>query len=139
MIEETTTKDVIVYTLQNDNKINIIGEFKNITLSVRTTSDNIYLEGETQAAFVLEDGFITLDNKQRLQPNTFVTRGPRFNISFDSCQIDFNTNKVISNIKGRYELIRCMLDTAVDNKVEGVAEYIKFIPETVEEFVSSTK
>jgi hypothetical protein len=139
MIEETTTKDVIVYTLQNDNKINIIGEFKNITLSVRTTNDNIYLEGETQAAFVLEDGFITLDNKQRLQPNTFVTRGPRFNISFDSCQIDFNTNKVISNIKGRYELIRCMLDTAVDNKVEGVAEYIKFIPQTVEEFVSSTK
>lgn len=140
MIEETTIKDVIVYTLQDDNKINIIGEFKNITLSVRTCNvEDVYIEGETQVAFVLEDGFITLDNKQRLQPNTFVTRGQRFNISFDSCQIDFNTNKVISNIKGRYELIRCMLDTAVDNKVEGVAEYIKFIPETVEEFVSSTK
>ena len=145
---EETTKDVIVYTLQDNNKINIIGEFENICLSVRNCNHDPYIKDETQAAFVLEKGWIRFNN-QELKPNTFVTRGPRFNISYDSYQIDYNTGKVIGDVKGRYELVRCMLDTIstgsiIDKKVvslrlEGVAEYIKFIPETVEEFVSSTK
>jgi hypothetical protein len=136
---ETTTKDVIVYTLQDDNKINIIGKFKSITVCVRTCNiEDVYIEGETQIAFVLEDGWIKL-NKQLVLPNTFVTRAERFNISYDSYEINFNNNKVIGDVKGRYELVRCMLDTAVDNKVEGVAEYIKFIPQTVEDFITSNK
>jgi hypothetical protein len=32
-----------------------------------------------------------------------------------------------------------MLDTAINDTVEGVAEYIKFIPQTVEEFITSNK
>jgi hypothetical protein len=146
---ETTTKDVIVYTLQDDNKINIIGEFENITLCVRTTTNNnIYLEGETRVAFVLYKGVIKFNN-QELKPNTFVTRGPRFNISYDSYEINFNNNKVIGDVKGRYELGRCMIDTTstgdivgrkvVSLRVEGVAEYIKFIPQTVEDFITSNK
>jgi hypothetical protein len=136
---QETTRDVIVYTLQDDNKINIIGEFETITISVRTCSiEDVYIEGETQIAFVLERGVIKFKH-QELKPNTFVTRGPRFNISYDSYEINFNNNKVIGDVKGRYELVRCMLDTAVDNKVEGVAEYIKFIPQTVEDFITSNK
>lgn len=148
MTEEIKDKDVIVYTLQDDNNINIIGEFESICLSVIDCNHDPYIEGETQAAFVLERGVIKFNN-QELKPNTFVTRGPRFNISFDSYQIDFNTNKVIGDVKGRYELVRCMLDTistghitdkkVVSLRVEGVADCIKFIPQTVKEFVSSIK
>ena len=145
---QQTTKQAIVYTTINDI-IEVIGEFESINVSVRTCNiEDIYIEGETQVAFVLEKGWIRFNN-QELKPNTFVTRGPRFNISYDSYQIDYNTGKVIGDVKGRYELVRCMLDTIstgsiIDKKVvslrlEGVAEYIKFIPETVEEFVSSTK
>jgi hypothetical protein len=145
---ETTTKDVIVYTLQDDNKINIIGEFENITLCVIDCNHDRYIEGETQVAFVLYKGVIKF-NPQELKPNTLVTRGQRFNISYDSYQIDFNTNKIIGDVKGRYDLVRCMIDTTstgdivgrkvVSLRVEGVAEYIKFIPQTVKEFVSLTK
>jgi hypothetical protein len=138
---EETTKDVIVYTIQDD-KINVIGEFENINVCVRTCNiEDVYIEGETQVAFVLERGWIRFNN-QELKPNTFVTRGPRFNISFDSYKMDFNNNnnnKVIGDVKGRYELVRCMLDTAIDNTVEGIAEYIKFIPQTVEDFITSNK
>lgn len=145
---QQTTKQAIVYTTINDI-IEVIGEFESINVSVRTCNiEDIYIEGETQVAFVLERGVIKF-NHQELKPNTFVTRGPRFNISYDSYQIDYNTGKVIGDIKGRYELVRCMLDTIstgsiIDKKVvslrlEGVAEYIKFIPQTVKEFVSSTK
>lgn len=145
MTEETTIKNVIVYTIQDDNKINIIGEFENIFISVRTPNiEDVYIEGETQVAFVLEKGVIKFNN-QKLKPNTFVTRGPRFNISFDSYEMDFNQkvdlnnlkSRVIGNVKGRYELVRCMLDTAINDTVEGVAEYIKFIPQTVEQFIEN--
>jgi hypothetical protein len=149
MTEEIKDKDVIVYTLENNNKINIIGEFETINVCVRTCNiEDVYIEGETQVAFVLERGVIKFNN-QELKPNTFVTRGPRFNISYNSYQIDFNTNKVIGDVKGRYELVRCMLDTistghiidkkVVSLRVEGVADCIKFIPQTVEEFIYSTK
>jgi hypothetical protein len=144
---QETTRDVIVYTLQDDNKINIIGEFESITVCVRTCNiEDVYIEAETQVAFVLYKGVIKFNNEQ-LKPNTFVTRGPRFNISYDSYEIDFNTNKIIGDVKGRYDLVRCMLDTistgdiigrkVVSLKVEGVAEYIKFIPQTVEDFIQN--
>ncbi len=144
MTEEIITKDVIVYTIQDDNKINIIGEFESICLTTRNCNNDPYIEGETQVAFVLENGWIKFNNEQ-LKPNTFVTRGPRFNISFDSYEMDFNQkvdlnnlkSRVIGNVKGRYELVRCMLDIAINDTFEGVAEYIKFIPQTVEQFIEN--
>ncbi len=141
---QETTKDVIVYILQEDNKINIIGEFENINVCVNHDS---YIEGETQVAFVLEDGTLTLDNKPLLN-NALVIRSPRVNISYNSFEVDFNTNKVIGDVKGRYDLIRCKIDSSMGIvtskkgmifRVEGVAEYIKFIPQTVEEFIISNK
>lgn len=144
---EQTTKDVIVYTIQDDNKINIIGEFENIILCVIDCNHDPYIEGETQAAFVLENGALNLDNKPVLG-NALVMRSPKVNISYNSFEIDFNTNKVIGNIKGRYDLVKSKIDS-YDNilhtkngmtlRVEGVAEYIKFIPQTVEEFITNNK
>jgi hypothetical protein len=146
MTEETTTKDVIVYTIQEDNKINIIGEFENITLCVIDCNHDPYIEGETQVAFVLEDGVI---KHKELEYDEIVRRRPKVNISYDSYEIDFNTNKIIGDVKGRYDLVRCALNSistgdivgrkVVSLRVEGVAEYIKFIPQTVEDFITSNK
>lgn len=156
-MSEQQNKNVIVYTIQDDNKINIIGEFENITISVRTSNtEDIYIEGETQVAFVLENGALSFDN-QELKPNTLLTTSQRFNISFDSYKMNFNQkvdlndlkNRVIGDVKGRYDLIRCKLDIislgdiinkkVVKLRVEGVADCIKFIPQTVEDFIASNK
>lgn len=144
---ENLNKDIIVYTIIN-NKVDIIGQFENISISIRddfsqidipilndlSQVDGPTLKGEIQIAFVLENGYLNINNKPI--KDGFVSRAPRLNISCNSNKI--NLDKYMPNKSeaiGRYELVRCMFDTPCNNNIEGVAEGIRFIPERLKEFI----
>jgi hypothetical protein len=120
---EKTPREYICY-IQTDNEIVVLGQYKNMTLTVKDCPSDVtptYLQNETQITFVLENGtFNTELNKKLL----------RFNFTF-------NCNKEVG-IKGRYEVYHCKYNVQ-ENKLEGIAEGIKFIPQTVEEFIISNK
>ena len=74
------------------------GKFQSVTVSVRDATETylelgqripIHLNGEIQIAWVLEQGMVDLNFIQRsfgvpaLRRDSYITRGPRFQISFD--------------------------------------------------------
>lgn len=77
----------------------LFGRFQTITISVRNATETYlelgqriptYLDGEVQIAWVLEQGLLDMDFLTRtfgvtqMRRDKYVTRGPRFHISFDA-------------------------------------------------------
>lgn len=121
-------------------KIAWFGKFQSLTLSVRDATETylelgqripIHLNGEIQVAWVLEQGMVDMGFLYRtfgvrsLRRDQFITRGPRFQISFDA---------------NAYEIEQQLTDEApVDGSVNreggqayrwGVEEYSVFSPES---------
>ena len=128
---QETNKDIIVYTIIDD-KYKIIGEFESIDLAFRfPPQDEIptTLPEETQIAFILNNGSLLLST------NDLTVKTPRFNIIFNNfSDVNNNISKDCKKEDGRWEIYRCRLDTIHHNQYEGLAEAIRFIPETLEEF-----
>lgn len=194
------------------------GDFQSITLTIRDSTETylplgtrfpVYLNGEVQIAFVIEQGMVDMNFLQRtfgiqnMSREQLVTRGPRFQLTWDVSAYDLaqnyngivgagtpqagsvNTNsnysiyrtggtsfnqivggdnnsyvsnkltglagaapasynKPIPLAQGRYELQRCKIDSlsvgimpgrrVIAQRWEGVAEGIRFIPETLQNF-----
>jgi hypothetical protein len=193
-------------------QIALFGDFQSITLTIRDSTETylplgtrfpVYLNGEIQIAFVIEQGLVDMNFMQRtfgvqnMVREQLVTRGPRFQLTFDanayelnknyvdianesgkvSTEINYRTggttfNQIVggSNAKfaksslggsgnekvnkgqvplaqGRYELQRCKIDSlsvgimpgrrVIAQRWEGVAEGIRFIPESLQDFRSN--
>ena len=187
------------------------GRFQSLTLSVRDATETylelgqripIYLNGEIQIAWVLEQGLVDMAFVHRtfgvrnIRRDQLVTRGPRFHIAFDANAADrlndvsedasptntgaggsdgTNTNantgllsstnrlgagnartstNLFSNSKGkptnqgRYELMRCKVDSVslgimpgrrvAAVRWEGVSEGISFVNQTIQTFKANT-
>lgn len=86
-------------------KIAWFGKFQSLTLSVRDATETylelgqripIYLNGEIQVAWVLEQGLVDMSFIRRtfgadeLSRQKFITRGPRFQITFDANAAELN-------------------------------------------------
>jgi hypothetical protein len=191
----------------------LFGDFQSITLTIRDSTETylplgtrfpVYLNGEVQIAFVIEQGLVDMNFMQRtfgvqnMVREQLVTRGPRFQLTFDAnayelaqnyVGIDANKGAVNSNIQytgggtsfnqivggsnarfaannlrgdssigtstevntskvplaqGRYELQRCKIDSlsvgimpgrrVIAQRWEGVAEGIRFIPQSLQNF-----
>lgn len=82
-----------------EGKIAWFGRFQSLTLSIRNATETylelgqrvpIYLDGEIQIAWVLEQGMVDMAfvmrtfGLRRIARDQVITRGPRFQISFDS-------------------------------------------------------
>lgn len=180
-------------------KVAWFGLFQSLTLSIRDATETylelgqripIHLNGEIQVAWVLEQGLVDMQFIERtfgvsqLRRDMYITRGPRFQISFDAYagelesfhnlnqpgQIDRNEavgyrqgadeyltfgpeayagndrdqNRFRPMGKGRYDLIRCKVDSVslgimpgrrvAAVRWEGVAEGIAFVRETIQKF-----
>lgn len=118
-----------------------------------------YLDGEIQIAWVLEQGLIDMSFIKRtfgveeISRCQYIGAGPRFHITFDANAADYGLNSDIirgrdfttrtsndpagtPSDKGRYEIIRCKVDSVslgimpgrrvAAVRWEGVAEGIKF-------------
>jgi hypothetical protein len=95
-----------------------------MTLTIKDCSYDVtpvYLQNETQITFVLENGIFNTELNEKLL---------RFNFTF-------NCNKEVG-IKGRYDVYHCKYDLQ-ESKLKSIAESIRFIPETVEKFITSNK
>ena len=189
----------------------LFGDFQSITLTIRDSTETylplgtrfpVYLNGEIQIAFVIEQGLVDMNFMQRtfgvqnMVREQLVTRGPRFQLTWDANAhelaknyqdiavnggrtepiIDYRTGgstfnqivggsnadfaenrligpggansgsykKAIPLAQGRYELQRCKIDSlsvgimpgrrVVAQRWEGVAEGIRFIPESLQDF-----
>ena len=185
----------------------LFGDFQSITLTIRDSTETylplgtrfpVYLNGEIQIAFVIEQGLVDMNFMQRtfgvqnMVREQLVTRGPRFQLTFDANAYELNKNYldvaqkngstqseinyrtggttfnqivggsndrfVESNLvgsnssytsqvplaQGRYELQRCKIDSlsvgimpgrrVIAQRWEGVAEGIRFIPESLQDF-----
>jgi hypothetical protein len=79
-------------------KLAWFGKFQSITYTIRNATETylelgqripIYLDGEIQVAWVLEQGMVDINFIERtfgvptLRRDSYITRGPRFQISFD--------------------------------------------------------
>jgi hypothetical protein len=120
---QQTPREYICY-IQTDSGIVVLGQYKNMTLTIKDCSSDTaptYLQNETQITFVLENGTFNAKLNNKLL---------RFNFTF-------NCNKEVG-IKGRYEVYHCKYDVQ-ENKLKGIAEGIKFIPQTIEDFITSNK
>lgn len=191
----------------------LFGDFQSITLTIRDSTETylplgtrfpVYLNGEIQIAFVIEQGLVDMNFMQRtfgvqnMVREQLVTRGPRFQLTFDANAYELNKNYVdiadkngtisteinyrtggttfnqivggsngkfaesrlsgsdsnkkvnISQVplaQGRYELQRCKIDSlsvgimpgrrVIAQRWEGVAEGIRFIPESLQDFRSN--
>jgi hypothetical protein len=192
----------------------LFGDFQSITLTIRDSTETylplgtrfpVYLNGEIQIAFVIEQGLVDMNFMQRtfgvqnMVREQLVTRGPRFQLTWDANahelaknyqdiaasggrttpEINYrtggttfnqivggsNANFAANNLvgqnsvaqvasykgkvplaQGRYELQRCKIDSlsvgimpgrrVVAQRWEGVAEGIRFVPETLQDFRS---
>jgi hypothetical protein len=190
----------------------LFGDFQSITLTIRDSTETylplgtrfpVYLNGEIQIAFVIEQGLVDMNFMQRtfgvqnMVREQLVTRGPRFQLTWDANAHELaknytdiaanggktqptinyrtggttfnqivggsNANYASSNLvgqntvaqnnsytgkvplaQGRYELQRCKIDSlsvgimpgrrVVAQRWEGVAEGIRFIPESLQSF-----
>ena len=80
-------------------KIALFGDFQSITLTIRDSTETylplgtrfpVYLNGEVQIAFVVEQGLVDMNFMQRtfgvqnMTREQLVTRGPRFQLTFDA-------------------------------------------------------
>jgi hypothetical protein len=190
-------------------QIALFGDFQSITLTIRDSTETylplgtrfpVYLNGEIQIAFVIEQGLVDMNFMQRtfgvqnMVREQLVTRGPRFQLTFDANAyelaknyqsiaanggktdpiIDYRTGGTVFNqivggsnasfvskvdpenansgsyksavplAQGRYELQRCKIDSlsvgimpgrrVIAQRWEGVAEGIRFIPESLQDF-----
>lgn len=192
-------------------QIALFGDFQSITLTIRDSTETylplgtrfpVYLNGEVQIAFVVEQGLVDMNFMQRtfgvqnMTREQLVTRGPRFQLTFDAnayalaesyigqAQDGGKTNpnlvyrggatsfnqivggsnasfaknklrgptngqspiyeKAVPLAQGRYELQRCKIDSlsvgimpgrrVIAQRWEGVAEGIRFIPESLQDF-----
>jgi hypothetical protein len=194
-------------------QIALFGDFQSITLTIRDSTETylplgtrfpVYLNGEIQIAFVIEQGLVDMNFMQRtfgvqnMVREQLVTRGPRFQLTFDANayelaknyidiagkngasngQINYRTggttfnqivggsnsnfaanklstgasigtqavtyNQPVPLAQGRYELQRCKIDSlsvgimpgrrVIAQRWEGVAEGIRFIPESLQDF-----
>lgn len=79
-------------------KLAWFGKFQSVTFTIRNATETylelgqripIYLDGEIQVAWVLEQGMVDINFIERtfgvptLRRDAYITRGPRFQISFD--------------------------------------------------------
>ena len=187
----------------------LFGDFQSITLTIRDSTETylplgtrfpVYLNGEIQIAFVVEQGLVDMNFMQRtfgvqnMVREQLVTRGPRFQLTFDANAYELNKNYVdiaknggkteptidyrtggtvfnqivggssasyksketpgnanpesnksaVPLAQGRYELQRCKIDSlsvgimpgrrVIAQRWEGVAEGIRFIPESLQDF-----
>lgn len=120
---QQTSRDFTCY-IQTDNGIVVLGQYKDMTLTIKDCHSDAtpaYLQNETQITFVLENGTFNTELNDKLL---------RFNLTF-------NCNKEV-DIKGRYEVYHCKYDIH-EGKLKGIAEGIRFLPQTVEEFIISNK
>lgn len=198
-------------------QIALFGDFQSITLTIRDSTETylplgtrfpVYLNGEVQIAFVIEQGMVDMNFLQRtfgvqnMSREQLVTRGPRFQLTWDVSAYELNKNyagvansgtsqagktpgnsnydiyrlggtsfnqivggnnqsyvsnklkgvngsqasydKPVPVAQGRYELQRCKIDSlsvgimpgrrVIAQRWEGVAEGIRFIPETLQNF-----
>jgi hypothetical protein len=190
----------------------LFGDFQSITLTIRDSTETylplgtrfpVYLNGEIQIAFVIEQGLVDMNFMQRtfgvqnMVREQLVTRGPRFQLTFDANAYELNKNYVdiasktgaaqseinyrtggttfnqivggsndkfvesslvgsksnssyngqVPLAQGRYELQRCKIDSlsvgimpgrrVIAQRWEGVAEGIRFIPESLQDFRNS--
>ena len=82
-----------------NGEIAIFGKFQSLTLSIRDATETylelgqripIYLNGEIQIAWVLEQGMLDMAfvvrtfGIQKIRRDQLISRGPRFHISFDA-------------------------------------------------------
>lgn len=123
---------ITVYTISIDNKLEIVGEFKDIDIQFRfEPQDEVPTElpEETQLCFTLKDGWLKL-KKEELNKDQLVIRKPNYNITLAVITPNYK--------EGRLDIVRCLFDisTINSNNVEGVAEKMLFLPETIEEFKS---
>lgn len=195
-------------------KIALFGDFQSITLTIRDSTETylplgtrfpVYLNGEVQIAFVIEQGLVDMNFMQRtfgvqnMVREQLVTRGPRFQLTFDANAYELNENYIGGNVsnptiqyrsggtsfnqivggnnegfvrnnlttesttggagsnsintqalpitQGRYELQRCKIDSlsvgimpgrrVIAQRWEGVAEGIRFIPQSLQAFRSA--
>ena len=130
---EIIEKSIVVYTTIDNNKIEIIGEFEGIDLQFKfEPQDEIpeVLPEDCQICFTLINGQL---NKSFLQSDSIIKRRPIINITFNNFINEESTE--------RCELYRCALDveTVDSNKIQGVAEDIRYISETVEQFKQRIK
>jgi len=192
--------------------IALFGDFQSITLTIRDSTETylplgtrfpVYLNGEVQIAFVIEQGLVDMNFMQRtfgvqnMVREQLVTRGPRFQLTFDANAYElaqnyigqgttapgiqyrgggtsFNqivggsnasfarnnltldpsatnassgiNNQALPITQGRYELQRCKIDSlsvgimpgrrVIAQRWEGVAEGIRFIPQSLQDFRS---
>lgn len=80
-------------------EIALFGDFQSITLTIRDSTETylplgtrfpVYLNGEVQIAFVVEQGLVDMNFMQRtfgvqnMTREQLVTRGPRFQLTFDA-------------------------------------------------------
>jgi hypothetical protein len=122
---QQTPREYICY-IQTDNGIVVLGQYKNMILTVKDCPSDAtpsYLQNETQITFILENGTFNTELNDKLL---------RFNFTFN-CDKTANNNN-----EGRYEVYHCKYDMQ-DGKLKGIAEGMRFIPQTVEEFITSNK
>jgi hypothetical protein len=97
-------------------KVAWFGLFQSLTLSIRDATETylelgqrlpIHLNGEIQIAWVLEQGLVDMNFVERafgtscLRRDMYITRGPRFQISFDANAQElenFNTGNVVGKL-----------------------------------------
>jgi hypothetical protein len=88
----------------------LFGDFQSITLTIRNSTETylplgtrfpVYLDGEVQIAFVVEQGLVDLNFLQRtfgvqqMTREQLVTRSPRFQLTFDA-----NANELAETYRG---------------------------------------
>jgi hypothetical protein len=120
-------------------KIAWFGKFQSLTLSVRDATETYlelgqrvptYLNGEIQVAWVLEQGLVDMAFIYRtfgvkaIRRDQFITRGPRFQISFDANAYEIDADAVANAPFGSLNR------SSQDAYLRGSEEYSIFSPES---------
>lgn len=118
-------------------KVAWFGLFQSLTLSIRDATETylelgqripIHLNGEIQVAWVLEQGLVDMQFIQRtfgvsqLRRDMYITRGPRFQISFDAYAGELETFHNI-NVPGKMDR------KSTTGYSQGSDEYFTFDPD----------
>jgi len=118
-------------------KVAWFGLFQSLTLSIRDATETylelgqripIHLNGEIQVAWVLEQGLVDMQFIQRtfgvsqLRRDMYITRGPRFQISFDAYAGELETFHSL-NVPGKMDR------NSTTGYSQGSDEYFTFAPD----------